>query len=260
MSKILAVRLSSLGDVVLTQPVITALAQTGHEVSLLTKPAYRAVAEMFPGIAGVLTSPEDLTGEYALVLDWHGTLRARTWISRLKKIKSARYAKRSWARRLLVRPWGHPVFWNTWPTWGEDVSVTAAYARAAEQAGLTLPRHEPRLVIPASAQQAAAALLTQAGVSDQEAWVAMAPGAKWPTKQWSWEAYGALAADLEKNLNLRTVFLGGSADIGVCQAARVRAGGRAVSLAGQTSLPALAALLSQARLLVSNDSGPLHLG
>ena len=260
MPKILAVRLSSLGDVVLAQPVVTALARLGHTVEFLTKPAYRTLAEMFPGTVRVLTSPEELARDYDWVLDWQGTLRSRFWISRLKKIKTVRYAKHSLARRLLIRPWGRSMFWNAWPGLSPEASVTSWYAQAAQRAGLAAPWSEPQLEVPEAARLTAADLLAKAGLAAAEPWVAMAPGAKWPTKQWPLEFYAALAMKLEKELGLRTIFMGATADAGVCQQAHALSGSRAVSLAGQTSLPVLAALLAQARLLVCNDSGPLHLG
>jgi heptosyltransferase-2 len=260
MPKILAVRLSSLGDVVLTQPVVTALAQAGHTVELLTKPENRDLAEMFPGCARVPSSPEELSGDYDLVLDWHGTLRSRTWISQLDKIRTVRYAKHSLARRLLVRPGGRPVFWNAWPTLGASASVTQWYAQAAQKAGLAIRLSEPQLRIPEAVRQAAGDLLQRAGLAVSEPWVAMAPGAKWPTKQWPVQFFAELAMKLEKELGCRTAFLGAAADAEVCRQAQDLSGAGAVSLAGQTSLPVLAALLAQASLLVSNDSGPLHLG
>jgi heptosyltransferase-2 len=260
MSKILAVRLSSLGDVVLTQPVVTALASAGHSVDFLTKPEYRALAEMFPGVAQVITSPDNLARDYALILDWHHTLRARSWISRLRPTKTISYSKHSLARRLLVRPGGRPMFWNAWPRLEANASVTDWYAQTAAQAGIAIKLNAPQLNVPAAAQQAARELLARSGQSAAEPWVAMSPGAKWPTKQWPLESYAALTAKLEEELGLRTVFLGATADAGVCQAARILAGGRALSLAGQTSIPVLAALLAQTRLLVCNDSGPMHLG
>jgi ADP-heptose:LPS heptosyltransferase len=259
MSKILAVRLSSLGDVVLSQPVLTALAAAGHAVELLTKPAYRTLAEMFPGVARVLADPAEGSA-YDLVLDWHGTLRARTWIGRIKRTRTVHYAKHGLARRLLIHPGGRPVFWNAWSPLTPAAAVTQWYAQAARRAGLTLALGEPRLDIPPAARQDATALLASAGLAKQESWVAMAPGAKWPTKQWPVEFYAALAAKLEKERGLRTIFLGAGEDAGVCRAAQALAGPRAISLAGLTNAPVLAALLAQARLLVSNDSGPLHLG
>jgi heptosyltransferase-2 len=245
--------------VVLAQPVVTALAAAGHTVELLTKPAYRAAAEMFPGVARVLADPAEGSA-YDLVLDWHGTLRARTWIARIKKKRTLHYAKHGLARRLLIHPGGRPVFWNAWSPLTPAAAVTQWYAQAAQRAGLALALGEPRLAIPPAARQTAGELLARAGVAEAEPWVALSPGAKWPTKQWPVESYAALAVELEKAYGWRSVFVGGEADAGVCAAARALAGGRALSLAGKTSVPVLAALLARARLLACNDSGPLHLG
>jgi heptosyltransferase-2 len=256
---LLVVRLSSLGDLVLAQPLVTALAEAGHRVTLLTKPENRALGAMFPGLAKVAVSPLELNPAYDIVLDLHGTLRARRWSRKAPSVSRVRYAKHALARRLLVRPGGHPVFWNAWSGLRGRVSVADWYAQAARRAGLTFTLQAPRLEIPAQAQAEAESLLRQAGLSPQERWAALAPGARWPTKQWPLEFFAALAARLEQAADVRAAVVGGPGEERMGQDLMRRAGGRAVSLAGQSSVPVLAALLSRCALFAGNDSGPMHL-
>ncbi len=89
--------------------------------------------------------------------------------------------------------------------------------------------------------------------------VCLHPCARWKTKLWGPEKTARLCDLLHKETGCQ-VLLVGSADeqAGLEHIARL-AGGHAKNMAGKTSLRELAALLSRSALLVSTDSGPLHL-
>ncbi len=83
---------------------------------------------------------------------------------------------------------------------------------------------------------------------------AVAPGSIWGTKRWPY--YPALAVALDGPL----VVIGGADDAPLADAVLAAAPGRAWSAAGALDLRASAALIKRARVLVTNDSAPLHLG
>jgi ADP-heptose:LPS heptosyltransferase len=89
-------------------------------------------------------------------------------------------------------------------------------------------------------------------------YVAIHPGASEPARRWSPESFAAVADHFART-GYRVVLTGtpDEADIASEVAARMRWG--AVNLAGRTSLGAMAALLSEAKLVVSNDTGVSHL-
>jgi heptosyltransferase-2 len=93
--------------------------------------------------------------------------------------------------------------------------------------------------------------LDDQGIGD--AFIALAPGSIWGTKRWPY--YGELA----KRLNQPVVIIGGKEDRELGQEIVAQSGGRAKNAAGVLSLRGSAALIEQARLLVTNDSAPLHL-
>jgi heptosyltransferase-2 len=87
--------------------------------------------------------------------------------------------------------------------------------------------------------------------------VAIAPGSVWATKRWPEPSYARLAADLEQK-GASVVLLGGEADRELCE--RIHAGlRRGLLAAGRLSLLQSAELLRRCRVLVSNDSAPVHL-
>lgn len=79
------------------------------------------------------------------------------------------------------------------------------------------------------------------------------PGANWETKRWPAANYAVLSRELEK-LGLRTVVAGG-ADV-VAAAGLI---GPTVDASDKTTLRQLVALLSRARVVIANDSGPMHI-
>jgi 3-deoxy-D-manno-octulosonic-acid transferase/heptosyltransferase-1 len=87
--------------------------------------------------------------------------------------------------------------------------------------------------------------------------VAMAPGTNWQTKQWRSDAFAEVARYfLQKGF--AAVLIGSDREHVVCQEVAGLAPG-AVNLAGETTLSELAALIRRAAICVTNDSGPMHL-
>jgi lipopolysaccharide heptosyltransferase II len=94
--------------------------------------------------------------------------------------------------------------------------------------------------------------------------VAFHPGAKWVTKRWPVEKFAAIASRVIGEYHASLVFVGDRSDHVLgnqLEAAlqRTRNSGSVLNLIGQTSLKQLAALLERVDLLVTNDSGPMHL-
>ena len=114
-------------------------------------------------------------------------------------------------------------------------------------------RARPRLY-PGSAERSAVdALLYEIGPT--EPLIALAPGSVWATKRWPY--YADLARALARDA--RIVVVGSDADRTLADAIVGATEGRAVDATGRLSLLASAELIGRARLLVTNDSAPLHL-
>lgn len=87
----------------------------------------------------------------------------------------------------------------------------------------------------------------------------MAPGASKNTKKWTPEGFGTLAKLIFEKYGKETVLIGGKEDIEVCNKINEISGGHTINLAGKLSLKESGALLSRAKFLVTNDSGPFHI-
>jgi lipopolysaccharide heptosyltransferase II len=82
------------------------------------------------------------------------------------------------------------------------------------------------------------------------------PGARWKTKIWPAENFGKVAA----KLSIRSVVIGSSGDRGIADKVVSSSRGRAISLAGETELSELIGLMRGASVVITNDSGPMHIG
>jgi heptosyltransferase-2 len=90
--------------------------------------------------------------------------------------------------------------------------------------------------------------------------VAIHPGSSDPAKCWPSANFARLIADIAQRYPLKIVLVG-SAEVAAVAAEILKlapAGVNIVNMSGKTSLGQLASLLKRARLLISNDSGPVH--
>ncbi len=81
------------------------------------------------------------------------------------------------------------------------------------------------------------------------------PGARWSTKVWPAERFGKIASMLP----MSSLVIGGDADKVAAEEIVRTSGGKAVSLAGETKLRDLIGIMKDSRLVISNDSGPMHI-
>jgi heptosyltransferase-2 len=88
--------------------------------------------------------------------------------------------------------------------------------------------------------------------------IVLAPGSIWPTKRWPAASFMELAKTLLEH-GLSVCLIGGLQDHALCSRIAAVSPKQILNTAGSLSLRASAELLRHARLLVSNDSAPLHL-
>jgi heptosyltransferase-2 len=101
-------------------------------------------------------------------------------------------------------------------------------------------------------------LLKDLGIINTDLLIALHPWTSDPVKQWSIEDFSRLAQRLSKELSCKVIIIGGKEEIdksiNFCQG-----NPDLINLTGKLTLRLSAALLNKCRLLISNDSGPVHL-
>jgi lipopolysaccharide heptosyltransferase II len=253
----LVVQTAFLGDVVLTTPLLSVLAERHGPVDVVTTPAAAPLIETHPAVRRVIP--------YAK----RGADRGLTGLLRLgRSLRAERYAfaylphrsLRSAALALIARIPRRIGFADGWrllytgsrprPATGHEIDRLLALADV-------LPHHQttPALGLTALDVAAAEAALRTGGIAGTFA--ALAPGSIWGSKRWP--HYAALAEQLAGRLEV--VIVGGLEDASLGEdvvAAVGRSGGRGVNLCGRLTLRQSAAVIRKAAVLVTNDSAPLH--
>ncbi len=119
------------------------------------------------------------------------------------------------------------------------------------------PAVEWRLPIDEAAQTTARQAVERLGL--ERGYAVINPGATWDSRLWEWDRFGAVARYIARRHGLATVVVwAGDRERGWAEAIASHAGGEGV-VAPPTTLHELAALIGGARLMLSSDTGPMHL-
>lgn len=265
-SRILLVRLSALGDVVHTMPVACALRDALPEATIawLVEERFAELLQGHRAVDLVFAVPRHWLGRPGEIFRLRKRLRMQRFdlaIDAQGLSKSAIAAWLSGARQRIGygRPWGREL-----SRWLNNRLVDTRCTHAVERhlellepLGMRAPL--VRFDVPLDQQlgTAADALLGRPGLAGHFAVVH--PGASWPSKRWPSERYATVAVHLALRWKLPVVVLSGS-DEERRRAEQIAAAMPGMILAAPTlRLKQLATVLSEARLYVGADSGPLHL-
>jgi heptosyltransferase-1 len=113
--------------------------------------------------------------------------------------------------------------------------------------------------VPAAAERRIEEFLVNEGVKPGDRLVAINPGAGHPQKRWSVARFGALAERLATEAGARVLLLWGPDEAHMAREISLALPGHSALLAPPTDLGELTALLKRCRLMIANDTGPLHL-
>lgn len=146
------------------------------------------------------------------------------------------------------------------PDTGREVPAHLRYWQVAEAIGMGERRREPFIEVPQRIQRWAREQVH--GLSPPL--LAVHPGARWITKRWPVEKFAAIAAKAVRLYGASVVILGspGERKLGALFEEWLRRfvpSAKVCNLAGRTTLKQLAAVLQSADVLLTNDSGPMHL-
>lgn len=89
--------------------------------------------------------------------------------------------------------------------------------------------------------------------------VALLPGARWENKRWPVQHFQKLVVDLRaRDESLRFVILGGPSDVSLAGQITSAAPEACIDLTGRTSLPQMVEVIRKCSVVVTNDTGPMH--
>jgi lipopolysaccharide heptosyltransferase II len=277
-SDLLCIRLDSLGDVLMTSPAIRALRQSRprRRVTLLTSPTGAAAGRLLADVDEVLvyeapwvkaTPPR---AGAAPDRDLVERLRARRFdgavvftVYSQSPLPAATLAYLAEVPRRLAHCRENPyqLLTHHVPETEPERGIRHEVRRQLDLAaavGCRTADERLALRVPEGARRAVADLLATLGLDGERTWVTVHPGASAPSRRYPPESFAEVARRIVVELGCAVVFTGDAAERGLVEAIRAAMGAPSVSLAGRLDLPALAALLERAPLLVANNTGPVH--
>ena len=256
MLRILCVRFSSIGDVLLTTPLVRALHRRHPDAELyfVTKQAMAPLVVENPHLTQVieLGAKEriaDLARRLRVLrpthaLDLHGSLRS-TALRWLVPCRWSGYSKRKFARTTLIA--------TKINIYGKPVPVAERYFEAARDLDVQPDGGPPEFFFAPAARAHMAHWLAEVGL-DPKPFAVIAPGAAHTTKRWPIPHWQALT-DRLRQLGYGVVAVGGPQDRALVDAL----GTRVINVAGEFTLQETGACLARAAVLVSGDTGVMHM-
>jgi len=264
MKSVLIIRLSHLGDVILTEPVVRSIRSAYPEsrIEFLTRSQYRTAVEMFEGIdlthsleipgrdetlMGLASTIKRLCSErYDIVVDLHNNLRS-WWIKfQLNANKIVTYPKNWQARKRAIKKKIHSP--------GEH--TVDLYLRALKKLDIAVATRIPHLELQGS-QERVESLLSKHGLQKRD-YALFAVGASHPPKRFPMQRWHGLAKQTIESLGLKVVVVEKENAPDLDEFGSLTRNGGLQVITG-LELADLASVLRSARFTISNDSGVMHL-
>ena len=264
--RILVIRLSSLGDVVLATSVPAVLKSIlpDARIAFLTKEVFSEVLVNNPSIdraislvagensiGGVFRIALKLRAErFDLIIDLQANPRTILLCALISPRKCVRAEKDALVRHAMVRFKGLLS--------RRSRHAVQRYLAAVQKLFGPVPALKPQIFLTEAEKEVAAGLLGCVERSNECGIVAICPGARWKTKVWGADRMSLLAKKLV-GLGHGVVVLGGSADGAILQEMKLLCDDNKNMRFHSGNLRSIAALISRCGCVVSNDSGLMHM-
>lgn len=267
-NRILIARTDRIGDVILSTPVIKALrdAYPNAYIAMMAAPQAREIVEGNPYLDDVIIYDKDKKHkswyrffkfaqnlkkkrfDLAVILHPANRVHLLTFLAGIRRrvgydrklgfllTDRIKHTKQSGAK--------HEVEYN--------LDLLKSLGIQAKDKSLFMPIKE-------EAQKWVEDLFRQEGISPADKLLVIHPGASCPSKIWPAERFAEAADKLAKKYGFKILLVAGPKDIGVADKVIKAGHNPLINLSGRTSVAQLAALFKRCRLLISNDSGPVHI-
>lgn len=266
MKKILLVRFSSIGDIVLTTPLIRVLKSRlpDSKIDFFTKSVFAPLLQGNPNLDRIIELPNksgfsqirriirDMkqSGGYDAVFDLQGTPRSRyVALSGVGKITGR--AKKNRIKRLLLVNAGINLY-------GPDPApMPERYFTAFD--GLFEPQIEPdgkgaEIFIDEKDRQEA-----RGALKETNNYFVIAPSARWPTKRWMPDSFAEAGDKIAEKSGAAAVIVGAAEDRELASYIAGKMKKTPIDLTGRLSIMGTAAALKGAKAFIGNDTGLMHI-
>lgn len=268
--KILIIRFSSIGDIVLASPLIRVLRTNfpKAQIDFLVKSKYAELVRFNHHLSSVIelktAESKELRAlkekirqeQYDVIFDIHNSLRSRY----LRMFSGAKVIavihKRVFERFMLIK--------FKWNFYKNAVPVAQRYLETAESFGLHDDGKGLEIFIPDETLFSVSLMMSKYRLDRYNTVVGIAPSAKHNTKMWLSERFAEVTLEAARTHHATVILFGSSEDISRCdeiaQYVNTSLGtDAAINLAGKLSLLETAAALDFCDVVLCNDTGIMHL-
>lgn len=261
--RILALKFSSIGDIVLTTSPIKTLKKIfpSSKIDLLTLSDFVPLVEGVDFIDNILYFNRDAgifqllkTGKwinksnYDLVIDFHNSLRSKIIRAYLKDIPFRTLKKPRWKRFLLFR-----LRKNRFQ---KDFNQRQLLHNPIRELSNNKPYPSTELYISNEEKKEAIELLIKNDINGN--YIAVVPGAAWPQKTWNANEYHRLFKKIKNSKDYDFVILGGKND-NICRDL-TKMDFQYLNLQGETNIRETMAIIANSELVIGADTGFVHAG
>ena len=258
MKKILIIRMSSIGDIVLSTSFLQSVKTKfpDSKIDFLIKSEFADIMRYHPliddlitfkkktGFKGLIALGKSLRdNDYDMVYDIHSVFRTRVLSFFLRK-RFFKQIKKPRLRRLLLF-YGYQNFFE------KSFSHIKMYHSLLEKTD-SFPKTELHL----SNDEVEETMDYLLNNNIDKNYITIVPGAAWSQKQWSIENYNNLMTRLMKSFNATIVILGATNDI-ICD--QIIKHNRIINLKDKTSLRMAMGILKSSQHTIGSDTGLLHI-
>jgi lipopolysaccharide heptosyltransferase II len=269
----LIIRFSSVGDIILSSLLVRVLRKQfpASTIDFLVKQEYADLVRFNPAISRVVEFPSDggiadlrrvraqiHNAAYDLLIDIHDSLRSRYLCFGHSRI--ARVKKRKIARFLLVK-----AKWDVYGWFGGSPGVAERYLETVRSLDVNNDGNGLEVFFPETVTALAEKVLVEAGIQSPRALIGICPSARHNNKMWLKEGFAETAATLAREHGGAVLLFGsGKGEETRCREVKEMIEQQSqetpvLNLAGRLSLLETAAMMDRCSIIVTNDSGLMHL-
>jgi heptosyltransferase-2 len=262
--KILIIRLSSIGDIILSTPFIRLIRNRFPEakIDFVVKGIYKDLLEFNPHIDqlykislnGGRSELSDLrqilkSNAYDVIFDLHNNLRSNFLKRRIGNTEAHSINKEKFKQTLLV--------WFKLNLYKKEITIPERYLAVANSFGVTDDGKGLDLYWESERQRSADNKAILCGINLDKPIIGLAPGAGFFTKRWPAYKFKNLIQLIQRQKDIQIVIFGGNEDREIGN--RLSKEDNVFDLCGKLSLLESAALMSKSKIVVTNDTGLMHM-
>ena len=255
--KILIIRLSSIGDILLTTPLIRILKQNypGCEIDYVIKDKFKELILYHPQINKIYNFKKNNLSEirknirnakYNIIIDIHKNFRSFYLKSNSQAQQVASYKKSVIKRWFLVKT-GINLF----------KEIIPIYQRYLNVLNLKYDNKGLELFIPEKVNTKIELEIKKLKIVPNEIIIGVAPGASFKTKQWSKNGFSEVIQQLIHKYNLKVFLFGNEKDRAITS--ELTLSDNVFDFAGKYSIIESAAIMKHCSLILTNDTGLMHI-